>query len=80
MCGAQRLALSRSISHIGLPCTGPGPGFFFFFGNECSRDISENVLYHLGLADFLHDSGHPAWLLITDLAGAYDNVDRDYLL
>ena len=44
------------------------------------RDISENVLYHLGLADFLHDSGHPAWLLITDLAGAYDNVDRSYLL
>ena len=44
------------------------------------RDISENVLYHLGLADFLHDSGYPAWLLITDLAGAYDSVDRSYLL
>lgn len=44
------------------------------------RDIAENVLYHLGLAEFLRDSQHPAWLLITDLAGAYDNVDRDYLL
>ena len=44
------------------------------------RDIAENVLYHLRLAEYLHDSNHPAWLLITDLAGAYDNVDRQFLL
>ena len=44
------------------------------------RDIAENVLYHLRLAEYLHDSQHPAWLLITDLAGAYDNVDRQFLL
>ena len=44
------------------------------------RDIAENVLFHLRLAEYLHDSQHPAWLLITDLAGAYDNVDRQFLL
>ena len=44
------------------------------------RDIAENVLYHLRLAEYLRDSEHPAWLLITDLAGAYDNVDRQFLL
>jgi hypothetical protein len=44
------------------------------------RDIAENVLFHLRLAEYLFDSHHPAWLLITDLAGAYDNVDREFLL
>jgi exonuclease III len=39
------------------------------------RDITDNVHYHLALADLLRDR-HPAvWLLLMDLAGAYDNVD-----
>ena len=43
-------------------------------------EIAENVLHHLQLAEFLCDSQHPTWLLITDLSWAYDNVDRHFLL
>ena len=43
-------------------------------------EIAENVLHHLQLAEFLCDSQHPTWLLITDLSWAYDNVDRQFLL
>lgn len=38
------------------------------------------MLHHLQLAEFLCDSQHPTWLLITDLSWAYDNVDRQFLL
>lgn len=42
--------------------------------------IVENVLYRIWLVECLHDFQHPAWLFITDLASAYDNVDRQFLL
>ncbi|KAJ9524856.1 hypothetical protein QJQ45_003007 [Haematococcus lacustris] len=38
------------------------------------RDISDSVQFHLGLLEYLHQRGSPAWLLLLDLAGAYDNV------
>ncbi|MGQ3393413.1 reverse transcriptase domain-containing protein, partial [Blastomonas fulva] len=38
------------------------------------RDISDSVQLHLGLLDYLQQRGSPAWLLLLDLAGAYDNV------
>ena len=44
------------------------------------RDIGDNILYHLALAEYLADIQHPAWLLLTDLASAYDSVSREYLL
>lgn len=39
------------------------------------RDISDNLLFHLGLADWLRHRHQQCWLLLLDLAGAYDNVD-----
>ncbi|KAJ9534914.1 hypothetical protein QJQ45_029577 [Haematococcus lacustris] len=38
------------------------------------RDISDSVQFHLGLLEYLQHRGSPAWLLLLDLAGAYDNV------
>ncbi|KAJ9517362.1 hypothetical protein QJQ45_016734, partial [Haematococcus lacustris] len=38
------------------------------------RDISDSVQFHLGLLEYLQQRGSPAWLLLLDLAGAYDNV------
>ncbi|KAJ9527530.1 hypothetical protein QJQ45_025738, partial [Haematococcus lacustris] len=38
------------------------------------RDISDNVQFHLGLLEYMQQRGSPAWLLLLDLAGAYDNV------
>ncbi|KAJ9515668.1 hypothetical protein QJQ45_002696 [Haematococcus lacustris] len=38
------------------------------------RDINDNVQFHLGLLEYLQQRGSPAWLLLLDLAGAYDNV------
>ena len=43
------------------------------------RDISDNVRYHLGLASRLEELGLPGWLLLSDLAKAYDRVDRSWL-
>ena len=43
------------------------------------RDISDNVRYHLSLATRLREQGLPCWLLISDLAKAYDSVNRQYL-
>ena len=43
------------------------------------RDISSDVLYHLGLAEHLTRVGHPAALILTDLANAYDSVDWGWL-
>ena len=44
------------------------------------RDISENVLFYLGLAEYLAEVNHPAWLMLGDLAQAYDSVTHPYLL
>jgi hypothetical protein len=48
------------------------------------RDISDNLLFHLSLADWLHYRRKPCWLLLLDLAGAYQNVNwgllRDTML
>ncbi|MGQ3168945.1 MAG: hypothetical protein ACT6SG_20330 [Hydrogenophaga sp.] len=30
--------------------------------------------FHLSLLEYLQQHGSPAWLLLLDLAGAYDNV------
>ncbi|KAJ9516033.1 hypothetical protein QJQ45_024475, partial [Haematococcus lacustris] len=38
------------------------------------KDISDSVQFHLGLLEYLQQRGSPAWLLLLDLAGAYDNV------
>ena len=43
------------------------------------RDIADNVLFRLGLLEYLRDIGHPAWLILTDFANAYDSVRRAYL-
>ena len=43
------------------------------------RDISDNVRYHLGLQARLEELGLPGWLLVSDLAKAYDSVDRVFL-
>ena len=43
------------------------------------RDITTNVLYHLGLAARIEELGIPAWLLPSDLTMAYDDVARSYL-
>ncbi|PNH06962.1 Transposon TX1 uncharacterized protein, partial [Tetrabaena socialis] len=44
------------------------------------RWIGENVLYHLGLRDYLQQSGQTGALLLLDLEKAYDLVDRDWVL
>ncbi|KAJ9523155.1 hypothetical protein QJQ45_023956, partial [Haematococcus lacustris] len=44
------------------------------------RDISDSVQFHLGLLEYLQQRGSPAWLLLLDLAGAYDNVSWGLLL
>ncbi|MGQ3168955.1 MAG: reverse transcriptase domain-containing protein [Hydrogenophaga sp.] len=38
------------------------------------RDISDSVQFHLSLLEYLQQRGSPAWLLLLDLAGTYDNV------
>ncbi|KAJ9534711.1 hypothetical protein QJQ45_013078 [Haematococcus lacustris] len=38
------------------------------------RDISDSVQFHLGLLEYLQQRGSPAWLLLLDLAGAFNNV------
>ncbi|KAJ9518629.1 hypothetical protein QJQ45_018689 [Haematococcus lacustris] len=38
------------------------------------RDINDSVQFHLSLLEYLQQRGSPAWLLLLDLAGAYDNV------
>lgn len=43
------------------------------------RDIADNILFRLGLLEYLRNIGHPAWLILTDLATAYDSVRRAYL-
>ena len=43
------------------------------------RDIHDNVLYHLSLAEYLRSINHPCWIVLTDLAAAYDSVDWGYL-
>ncbi|KAJ9531619.1 hypothetical protein QJQ45_021783, partial [Haematococcus lacustris] len=43
------------------------------------RDIGDNVQFHLSLLEYLRQRGSPAWLLLLDLAGAYDNVSWDLL-
>lgn len=45
----------------------------------CDRDISDSVQFHMGLAEWMQRSGHPLYLLLTDLAGAYDNVSWPFL-
>ncbi|KAJ9532892.1 hypothetical protein QJQ45_010993 [Haematococcus lacustris] len=42
--------------------------------SNLGRDISDSVQFHLGLLEYLQQRGSPAWLLLLDLAGAYDNV------
>ncbi|PNH05108.1 Transposon TX1 uncharacterized protein [Tetrabaena socialis] len=44
------------------------------------RWIGENVLYHLGLREYLQQSAQPGALLLLDLEKAYDLVDRDWVL
>ena len=39
------------------------------------RDITDNVHYHLALADYVRDRQPGVWMLLMDLAGAYDNVN-----
>jgi exonuclease III len=41
-----------------------------------NRDITDNVRYHLGLGARLEELGLPGWLVLSDLAQAYDSVDR----
>lgn len=45
----------------------------------CGRDISDSILYHLGLAELLQKRGHPLWVVLSDLANAYDCVDWGFL-
>lgn len=44
-----------------------------------SRDISDNIRYHLHLAARLSELGLPAWLLLVDMSKAYDSVARCWL-
>ena len=39
------------------------------------RDISDNIQYHLSLADYLQQRAPATWVCLWDLAGAYDRVD-----
>lgn len=43
------------------------------------RDISDNVLMQLAMADYARKHAHDLWLLLLDFASAYDNVDWGYL-
>ncbi|KAJ9513937.1 hypothetical protein QJQ45_021040 [Haematococcus lacustris] len=43
------------------------------------RDINDSVQFHLGLLEWLQQRHSPAWLLLLDLAGAYDNVSWSLL-
>ncbi|KAJ9518354.1 hypothetical protein QJQ45_010319 [Haematococcus lacustris] len=43
------------------------------------RDINDSVQFHLGLLEWLQQRHNPAWLLLLDLAGAYDNVSWSLL-
>jgi hypothetical protein len=44
------------------------------------REIAENVLHHLTMAQWLQLDGRPAALAILDLEQAYDRVDRPFTL
>jgi hypothetical protein len=39
------------------------------------RDITDNIQFHHGLVEYMRDKRPEWWLLLMDLAGAYDNVD-----
>ena len=43
------------------------------------RNISDAVLFYVGLAEHLQRVGSPLWLVLSDLAQAYDSVSWDYL-
>ena len=43
------------------------------------RDISDNIRYHVGLANRIQELGLPDWLLHSDLTKAYDSADRGWL-
>ena len=43
------------------------------------RDIRDNVLYHLALAEWVQHSEQPAALLMLDIEKAYDRVHRPWL-
>ena len=45
----------------------------------CSRNISDAVLFYVGLAEHRQRAGHPLWVVLSDLAQAYDSVSWDYL-
>lgn len=43
------------------------------------RNITDNLFYHLTLAEHLRAKSHPLWILLSDLAGAYDKINWGYL-
>ena len=43
------------------------------------RDIRDNILYHLALAEWVEHSQQPAALLMLDIEKAYDRVHRPWL-
>jgi hypothetical protein len=43
------------------------------------RDSSASILFHQGMAEHLQRLGHPLWLVLSDLASAYDCVDWEFL-
>ena len=45
----------------------------------CGRSISDAVLFYVGLAEHMQRAGHPLWVVLSDLAQAYDSVSWDYL-
>ena len=45
----------------------------------CGRNISDAVLFYVGLAEHMQLAGHPLWVVLSDLAQAYDSVSWDYL-
>jgi hypothetical protein len=45
----------------------------------CGRNISDAVLFYVSLAEHMQRAGHPLWVVLSDLAQAYDSVSWDYL-
>mgnify|MGYP000405527981 CR=1 FL=1 len=45
----------------------------------CGRDISDSLLTHQCLAEHLQRQGHGLWMLMCDLASAYDRVNWDFM-
>ena len=43
------------------------------------RNITDNLLYHLALAEHLRAKNHPLWILLSDLSGAYGKINWGYL-